>query len=273
MRSKSKVWPIVALLAACAPEASPTPPAEAAAVPNWASLETITSIDGGFLRMTHGAFLEAPGVVVAWAVDGPGLREYDAIQKFQTEFQPLDVATAGELDLVVAVRGKGSIEIELWRFDPLDAAGAAAPCFDAGTWRLPRRSRVDRVWHEAENGPRGAPRALVATRSQPQRLLAWFERSREIVSFDLTGGAERPVASPSSCAVLTRDHEELFAFDDERGHVYLLLGEVGSSAAATPVVLLDADRDGVPERVLTPRLEEWEREGWSRLSLHCLPQE
>ncbi|MCC6409590.1 MAG: hypothetical protein IT453_20710 [Planctomycetes bacterium] len=270
MRSKSKVWPAVVLLAACAPEARPTPPVEAVAARNSASLETITSVDGGFLRMTHGTFLEAPGVVVQWALDGAGLREYEATQKFPTEFQPLDVATAGALDLVVAGRGKGSIEIELWSFDPLDAAGASAPCFDAGTWRLPRRSRVDRVWHEAENGPRGAPRALVATRSQPRRLLAWFERSREIVSFDLSGGAERLVASPSSCAVLSRDHEELLAFDDERGHVYLLLGEVGSSSAATPVVLLDADRDGVPERVLAPRLEEWESEGWGRLSPYCL---
>ncbi|MCK6445674.1 MAG: hypothetical protein L6Q99_04715 [Planctomycetes bacterium] len=167
----------------------------------------------------------------------------------------------------------GAQTLELWRFADVAHDGSPAPRhLGDNRWSLPQRSNVIVIWKEAANGPRGGVLARRMTLSWPRRrLLVWFDRSRELVLFDLAGGPERIVADPRTVPELADEYDGLWATKTDRGVAYLLLKQDAPEGRFQPILALDADRDGVPESVRAFDLEAWRRDGWDTRCPHYLP--
>lgn len=171
-------------------------------------------------------------------------------------------------------RDDRSTVLEQWNFEALSADGEPAPCWlGRGEWRLPKRTNVTNLWSETPDGPRGRVRDWRPTLSEPTRLLVFFDRSRELVLFDLAGGPERVVADLGRAPQLTSQHAHLAGRSTDRGDTYWVLAGCGSTKSHDAFLLLDADRDGVPEetRWLTP--SEWQTSEWASTCPNCMPEE
>ncbi|MBI5433565.1 MAG: hypothetical protein HZA52_12110 [Planctomycetes bacterium] len=169
-------------------------------------------------------------------------------------------------------RADGSTRFEAWRFADVSESGTPAPSYLGGDrWSLPQRTRVVVLWREDASGSRGGLLARCATLREPRGMFVWFDRSREVVLFDLDGGRERIIASPETVPELSDRYAGLVAVETDRGDAYLLLQRDIGSARARPILALDADRNGVPEFVRAFELTAWVSEGWDARCPRFLP--
>lgn len=231
---------------------------------------------GGVSRLVCGNYHDRRRLTLMWLFIPRDRLIARAEQSFSLDFDAQQVVVL-DRDAVCLFgrRSDGSHTLVLWRFADVAADGSPAPRYlGEERWSLPRRESVSLIWYEHPDGPRGGVLARCVTRSGPrQRVLLWFDRSRELVLFDLDGGAERIVADPKTVPELAGEYDGLLAADTDRGVAYLLLQRDALDGRFRPILALDADRDGVPESVRAFDRDTFRTEGWDDRCPYYLPSD